>query len=66
MDLLNYIYNSIDVLVDLKAQEKYEERLKNEKEDQGLYNNENAMNIYESLLIKAEKDVRAHIRVSLK
>ena len=60
-DLISYIYNSIDVLVDIKAQEKYEEKLK-EKEENEMTDNE-GMNVYESLLIKAEKDVRNHIRV---
>ena len=60
-DLISYIYNSIDVLVDIKAQEKYEEKLK-EKEENEMTENE-GMNVYESLLIKAEKDVRNHIRV---
>lgn len=60
-DLISYIYNSIDVLVDIKAQEKYEEKLK-EKEENEMTESE-GMNVYESLLIKAEKDVRNHIRV---
>ena len=60
-ELSRYIYNSIDVRVDIKAQEKYEEKLK-EKEENEMTENE-GMNVYESLLIKAEKDVRNHIRV---
>ena len=61
-DLISYIYNSIDILVDIKAQEKYDEKMK-ERDQGNLLTEEEGMNIYESLLIKAEKDVRNHIKV---
>ena len=48
--------------MDIKAQEKYDEKMK-ERDQDNFLTEEEGMNIYESLLIKAEKDVRNHIQV---
>ena len=67
-DIINYIKNSIETLIELKACEKYEEKVLNE-ESKKLYrndedkNDENGLLLYEGMLIKAEKDIRKHIRV---
>ena len=49
--------------MDIKAQEKYDEKMK-ERDQYNFLTEEEGMNIYESLLIKAEKDVRNHIKVN--
>ena len=67
-DIINYIYNSIEILINIKANEKYEEILE-ENEKKEKYKNlndskdENGLKLYEGLLIKAEKDIRQHIKV---
>ena len=68
-DIINYIKNSIETLIELKAIEKYEEKMLTE-ESKKLYHNyedkndENGLILYEGMLIKAEKDIRNHIRVN--
>ena len=67
-DIINYIQNSIDVLVDLRANEKYEEKLeKDESKDRYINYDDpkdaNGLKLYEGMLIKAEGDLRNHIRV---
>ena len=69
-DIINYIQNSIDCLVDLKANEKYQEKLENDESKDKYINYEdpkdaNGLKLYESMLIKAEGDLRNHIRVIL-
>ena len=69
-DIINYIQNSIDCLVDLKANEKYQEKLENDESKIKYINYEdpkdaNGLKLYESMLIKAEGDLRNHIRVIL-
>ena len=72
MDIINYISNSIEILSDLKAQEKYEEKILEDEEKEKYMNKEdlendaNGLKLYEGMLIKAESDIRNHIRVSLK
>ena len=67
-DIINYIKNSIEILIELKACEKYEEKILIDEEKK-LYHNyedkndENGLILYEGMLIKAEKDIRKHIRV---
>ena len=67
-DIINYIKTSIEILIELKANEKYEEKIL-EDETKKFYkntenkNDENGLILYEGMLIKAEKDIRKHIRV---
>ena len=68
-DIINYIQNSIDILVELKASEKYEQKLEKEEEIKNYVNEEdpndaNGLKLYEGMLIQAEKNIRSHIRVS--
>ena len=70
MDIINYISNSIEILSDLKAQEKYDEKILEDEEKENYINKEdlandaNGLKLYEGMLIKAESDIRNHIRVS--
>ena len=70
MDIINYISNSIEILSDIKAQDKYEEKILQDEEKEKYINNEdlendaNGLKLYEGMLIKAESDIRNHIRVS--
>ena len=50
--ILEYIKNSIDILVDIKIEEKLNKSKNNEEE----YD-------YESMLKKLEADIRSHIKV---
>ncbi len=59
MILLEYIKNSIDILIDLKSEEKLEAF----KKQNNLDDEEENQNLYEGLLRKLESDVRQHIRV---
>ena len=68
IDIINYIQNSIDVLVELRANEKYEEKLQNDELKDNYINYEdprdaNGLKLYEGMLIKIEGDLRSHIRV---
>ena len=68
-DIINYIKNSIETLIELKACQKFEEKLLNEESKKTYHNNEdkndeNGLKLYEGMLIKAEKDIRKHIRVN--
>ena len=71
IDIINYISNSIEILSDIKAQEKYEEEILEDEEKEKYINKEdlekdaNGLKLYEGMLIKAESDIRTHIRVSL-
>ena len=67
-DIINYIQNSIDVLVELKLLEKMKEQLKLEESKKSFKNLEdpndlNGLKLYEGMLIDAEKKIRNHIRV---
>ena len=71
LELINYISNSIEILAELKAEEKYQQKLKIEEEREKYknindQNDINGLKLYEDLLIKAEKDIRGHIRVNEK
>ena len=68
-DIINYIQNSIDVLVELRATEKYEQKLEKDEQKENYKNKEdqkdpNGLKLYEGMLIKAESDIRNHIKVS--
>lgn len=69
-DIISYIQNSIDCLVDLKANEKYQEKIENDESKDKYINYEdpkdaNGLKLYEGMLIKVEGDLRNHIRVTL-
>ena len=69
-DIISYIQNSIDVLVEIKSFEKFQEKIKKEEEKNNYINNENkndlnGLKLYEGMLINAEKDIRSHIRVRI-
>ena len=66
-DIINYIQNSIDTLVEIRASEKYEEKLEKDEENNNYINKEdpsdlNGLKLYEGMLITAEKNIRNHIR----
>ena len=69
-DIINYIFNSIDILINLKAEEKYQEKIKKDEENIQFinqnYTNENDKNglkLYENILIKTEKEIREHVKI---
>lgn len=68
-DLFNYIENSINILIEIKANEKYSEKIERDLEKEKYINKEdpndiNGLKLYEGMLVKAESDIRGHIRVS--
>ena len=68
LDIINYIQNSIEILVEMRAMEKYEEKLEKDEENNKYINKEdpndlNGLKLYEGMLIKAESSIRSHIRV---
>ena len=71
-DIINYLSNSIEILTDIKAQDKYEAKILADEEKEkyininNLENDANGLILYEGMLIKAESDIRNHIRVSIK
>jgi len=68
IDLINYISNNINILIEIKSNLKYEEKIKKEREEENENNDEGAKNLskqYEELLIKAENDIRKHIKVRI-
>ena len=68
-EIINYINNSIETLIDIKASEKYEEKILEDEEKEkyrninDLENDPNGLKLYERMLIIAESDIRNHIRV---
>ena len=69
-DIINYIQNSIDCLVDLRANEKYQEKIERDEAKDRYINYEdpkdaNGLKLYEGMLIKVEGGLRNHIRVTL-
>jgi hypothetical protein len=69
IEIINYINNSIETLIEIKATEKYEEKILEDEEKEkyrninDLENDPNGLKLYEGMLIKAESDIRNHIRV---
>ena len=59
--ILDYIKNTIEILVESKVDERLESLKKNHTEE-----NEEKSNEYEILLRKLESDIRQHIRVRYK
>ena len=70
LDIINYISNSIETLIAIKVEEKYEQKVLEDEEKEkyrninDLENDPNGLKLYEGMLIKAESDIRSHIRVS--
>ena len=70
LDIINYISNSIETLIAIKVEEKYEQKILEDEEKEkyrninDLENDPNGLKLYEGMLIKAESDIRSHIRVS--
>jgi hypothetical protein len=69
-DIMNYIKNSIDVLVEIKTFNKLQEKLEKDEEKNNYINNEdkndlNGLKLYEGMLINTEKKIREHIRVRI-
>ena len=70
IDIINYISSSIETLIAIKVEEKYEQKLLEDEEKEkyrninDLENDPNGLKLYEGMLIKAESDIRSHIRVS--
>ena len=67
-DIINYIQNSIDTLVEIRSNELYEQKIeqddsKNKYKNYENPNDTNGLKLYEGMLIKAEEDLRTHIRV---
>jgi hypothetical protein len=67
-DIINYIQNSIDTLVEIRSNELYEQKIeqdesKNKYKNYENPNDANGLKLYEGMLIKAERDLRTHIRV---
>jgi len=63
--IIDYIKSSIEILIDLKIQEKLES-LKNPSQSQDhTINDEDEINDYEKLLRKAEGENRTHIKVNI-
>jgi len=67
IDLIKYISKNIPILIDIKLNKKYEEKIKKEKEAEGEGGDKDSATSlwkqYEELLIKAENDIRKHIKV---
>jgi hypothetical protein len=70
LDIINYISNSIETLIAIKVEEKYDQKVLEDEEKEkyrninDLENDPNGLKLYEGMLIKAESDIRNHIRVS--
>ena len=69
-DIMNYIKNSIDILVEIKTFNKLQEKLEKDEEKNNYINNEdkndlNGLKLYEGMLINTEKKIREHIRVRI-
>ena len=69
-EVINYIKNAIETLIELYACEKYEEKVLNDESKKNYHNNENkndenGLLLYEGMLRKAEKNIRKYIRVNI-
>ena len=60
--LLNYITSSLEVIVDIKVEEKCNKYIQEQEEKNANYNNNEAF-LLEQLLTKAEREIREHIKV---
>jgi hypothetical protein len=73
VELINYISKTINILIDVNSNLKFEERMRKQKEQkeiekQCIFRDENKSlaEQYEELLIKAENDIRKHLKVRKK
>ena len=71
LEIINYISNTINAIIDKKASEKFEYYLSKEEEKKYYRNKENqedknGLILYESMLISAESQIRRHISVRKK
>ena len=69
LEIINYISNSLDIISEIKASEKYDEKLMEDEKREKYINKENeedanGLKLYEGMLVKAESEIRAHIGVS--
>lgn len=70
LDIINYISNSIETIIAIKVEEQYEQKILEDEEKEkykninDLESDPNGLKLYEGMLIKAESDIRSHIRVS--
>ena len=60
--LLNYITASLEVIVDIKVEDKCKKYIQEQEEKNANYNNNEAF-LLEQLLTKAEREIREHIKV---
>lgn len=72
VELINYISKTINILIEVNSNLKFEEKIRkqkevNEIEKQCIFGDENKSlaEQYEELLIKAENDIRKHIKVRI-
>ena len=68
LDLISYISNSFEILSEIKAQIKYEDKLYEDAKKDNYYNYENiedsnGLKLYEGMLIRAEANNRNNIGV---
>ena len=66
--MINYISNSFEILLEIKAQQKYEDKLYEDAKKDNYYNYENiedsnGLKLYEGMLIRAEANNRNNIGV---
>ena len=65
IELIIHISNNINILIEIHTNSKYQEKIKREKEIEEDENIKKSLaEQYEDLLIKAENDIRKHIKVS--
>ena len=63
--MIIHISNNINILIEIYKNLKYQEKIKREKEIEEDENIKKSLaEQYEDLLIKAENDIRKHIKVS--
>ena len=66
IELITHISNNINILIEIYTNLKYQEKIKREKEIEEDENIKKSLaEQYEDLLIKAENDIRKHIKVSI-
>ena len=64
IELIDYISKYIYNLISLKSNAKNQEKMKDISEEDSSKEDKNLAEQYEELLIKAENDIRKHIKVS--
>ena len=61
--LIEYIKSSVEILIDLKVQEKMQDKLVKRENNLNQEFNDEEVNEYEKLLRKLEGDIRSYIKV---